>query len=184
MTKVNNSMLDMESIAEDSNITDAIDSGAADTITETLASEAEAQAGSDNEKLMTPLRTAQAIAAQVEPYTPTGYTPTVTGSSGGATWTTDLAHAVYYTTSDEKHRLTFNIRGHFNGNVSSANITITGAVFNATTNQIVTTANAAVAAAKGTAIAGQSYIACDFATADAVVFLSGDVLLNAAPTLP
>jgi len=57
-------------------------------------------------------------------------------------------------------------------------------VFNATTNQIVTTANAAVAAAKGTAIAGQSYIACDFATADAVVFLSGDVLLNAAPTLP
>ena len=180
MTKVKNSMMDMESVAEDTNISDAISAG----ISDSLASEAEAEAGTDNEKLMTPLRTAQAIAAQVEPYTPTGYTPTVTGSSGGATWTTDLAHAVYYTTSDGKHRLTFNIRGHFDGNVSSANITITGAVFNATTNQIVTTANAAVAAAKGTAIAGQSCIACDFATADAVVFLSGDVLLNAAPTLP
>lgn len=203
-TRIKNVMADMTSIAGDAAIDTKIDS----VITATLATQGQAEAGTDNATLMTPLRTSQQITGYVATQAEaeagsdngalmtalrtkqaidhfaggTGYTPTVVGTSGGLTWTTDLAHAVYYLTSDGSHRMAFNIRGHFNSNTTSCNVSITGVVFKAGFNQAVTVANAAVAYARGVAVESQAYMACDFATGDSVIFVSGDVLLNAKPS--
>lgn len=174
-TKIKNSMADMASIAADSTMTAMVDSRAGALIP-AIASQAEAEAGTDNAKMMTALRTAQAITAGKVSY----YTLTVTSGSG--TWTTALALGMYYTTAAGNHRLRFNIAGSFSAGVTSATITIGGVVFNATARQAVAARGGSNNWAVASATANANSISYATGASDTDVSLSGDVSLNAKPS--